>query len=272
MDQDRTLPDREQLSSLTALVLITLSLVRLVSLPEVSFSFTTLGLLVQFKINTRLLFLFLAAALTTSGADWLMKTHPGFSAEKSTIPHWIIPMLTAYAGGALVTSLQAGIPMWIGLGIIVILLLSTFISEFIVISPEDERYPAAAAGLLALSYLLLTVSFFVIRSAGMRMLFSFPVVFIITTAVTWRLLLLKSKSPSIIPYAASIGLILAEVHVGLRYLPILPLQEALVLFIMVYASNSLMILHLENKITLQAVMEYGLTALAAVFLILIFLK
>jgi hypothetical protein len=272
MNQERVLPDREQLSTLTALVLITLSLVRLVSLPEVSLSFTTLGLMVQFRINTRLLFLFLAAALTTSGADWLMKTHPSFSAGRSTIPHWIIPMLTAYAGGALVTSLVSGISMWFGLGIIVILLLSTFISEFIVILPEDERYPAAAAGLLTLSYLLLTVSFFVIRSAGMRMLFSFPVIFIITTAVIWRLLLLKSKSPSIVPYAASIGLILAEVHVGLRYLPVRPLQEALVLFILAYASNSLMNIHLENKVTTQAVLEYGLTALAAILLVLIFLK
>jgi hypothetical protein len=271
MDLDRPRPNRDQLSSMTALVLITLSLVRLVVLPEFSFSFSTMGLLIEFKLNTRLIFLFLAAALTTAGTDWLVRSHPGFQSGSQSFQHWIIPMLTAYAGGALVTQLPAGSAMWIGLGLIVILLISVLITEFIVVSPQDERYTSATVSIFALAFLLLTGGYFVLRSAGIRILFSFPIILIMTTAVAWRLLLLRSPEPSILPHAVSIGLILAEIHAGLHYFPVPPLQESLLLFILSYAGIGLMSLHLEDRISRRSLTEYGLISLVALLMVILFL-
>lgn len=267
MDLQRPLPDRQHLSSLTALLLITLSLVRMVTLPELSLSFSTFGLLIQFRLNTRLLFLFLAAALTTSGADWLVRTHPSFTPGMPTFQHWVIPMLTAYAGGAFVTSLPQGTIMWIGLAAIVLLLLSVFLTEFIVVSPKDERFGSASTALFALAYLLLALSFFVIRSSGIRILYSFPVVFIITTAVIWRLLQLRRPSRNLVAYSAGIGLLLAETQAGLHYLPVSPLKEALILFILAYAASDLLHRHLENDLGRRKLLEYGLPALAALILV-----
>jgi len=271
MEAEHPRPDRDRLSGMTALVLITLSLVRLVSLPEVSLNFFTLGLLIEFRLNTRLVFLFLAAALTAAGADWLVRSHPKYQPAAQTFQHWIIPLLTAYAGGAIVTQLPSGIAMWTGLGLIALLLVSVLYSEFIVVSHGDERHNTASIGIFALAFLLLTGAFYVLRSAQVRMLFSFPVFLIMTTAVAWRLLTLRSPEEPVLPHALSIGLILAEIHAGLHYLPIAPLKEALVLFILSYAGIGLVSLHLEDRITTRSLLEYGLISLAALLLLILFI-
>ena len=180
-------------------------------------------------------------------------------------------MLAAYAGGALVTQLPSGVPLWLGLGLIALLLISVLIAEFIVVSPRDDRYATATISIFALAFLLLTGGYYVLRSADIRILFSFPIIFIMTTAVSWRLLLLRSPELDILPHAISIGLVIAEIHAGLHYFPTPPLQEALILFILSYAANGLMTLHLEGRITNRSLREYGLISLAALLLVVFFL-
>jgi len=70
MRGDLPQPDRDRLSTLTALVILSYALIRIVVLPIFSAELTFAGLIFEFKVDTRLIMLTLAAALTVAGADW----------------------------------------------------------------------------------------------------------------------------------------------------------------------------------------------------------
>jgi hypothetical protein len=69
-------PDRDRLSTMGALMLLAIGLVRVVSLPALPVEFAALGLLIRVEINSAFVLITLAAAVTVTGADWLARTHP----------------------------------------------------------------------------------------------------------------------------------------------------------------------------------------------------
>ena len=62
-------PDRHRLSAMTALVILTYTLIRIVVLPSLQTEFEVVGLFVRLDISPRTLMLALAAVITAPGAD-----------------------------------------------------------------------------------------------------------------------------------------------------------------------------------------------------------
>lgn len=268
MQQSLPQPDRDRVSALTALVLLTYTLIRIVVIPSFEAEFTILGLILRFEINTNSVMLTLAAGLAIAGADWMIRSHPEVQEGQIRPEHWVIPGLAALGAGAILSRLPEGPAFWIGLILTATLLITLLMAEFIVVNSEDPRHETASIGLSTLAYLLLIGAMFAMRSAGVRAVFAVPLAFIASAAVSWRLLRLSKNRTAAWRHASLVGLITAQTAWGLHYWRLPPLRGALLLGLTVYLLNGLALMHREGQIVRARIVEFGVLlviSLTAIF-------
>ena len=167
------LPDLNRLSVLAAAILLAYALGRFADLPAKVVEFQILGLYLPLELSTHTIIAFLVAGLTASGADWLLRGHPNLEG-KNAVEHWLLPALTAWVIGFPLFQLPLGLLWWAGFLFGAILLLLVLVAEYIVADPGDVRQPAAAAGLIVLSYALYLILAISIRHSGIRLIFVIP--------------------------------------------------------------------------------------------------
>lgn len=268
MDGKLPQPDRDRMSTLTALILLTITLVRIVTLPAFEAEFAILGLLIRFELNASLVMISLAAALAAAGADWLIHSHPKSVSTKTQPIHWVIPGLAAAATGAVLTRIPDGPGLWIGLVLTAVLLLAVVMAEFVVVDPKDPRFDVASVALSTLAHLLLISTLYAILAADLRAVFSVPLIFLANATVIWRLLHLNQLGDRAGKYAILISLLNAQLAWALHYWPIPPLQSALLLGMLMYLSNGLILLHRKNWIVRGRLVEFGVLFVIALTAIL----
>ena len=266
---DRPTPDRDRLSTLTALVFLTYALIRIVSLPTFETEFVILGVLIRIVINTRLIMLSVAALLTAAGADWLVRSHPAFPPGSSALQHWIVPGLAALGTGAILTRLPQGLALWIGLPLGALILVGVLYAEFLVIDSEDVRFAAASIGLRTLAYMLLAGSIFTLGATSQRAVYGVPVSLMAIFAASWRLELLEGRSArSAILDAMTVAIIGAQVLWAAHYWPIPPVRLALCIGLLVYLGNGLISTFRQAPLSRGRVIEFavlGLIGYGAIF-------
>lgn len=257
------------MSVLTALVLLSYTLLRIVEIPASRAEFTLLGLLFRFEFNTRNVMLTLAAGLTAAGADWLIRAHPWREPGRSTREHWVMPGLAALGVGAILARLPMGPAWWVGLGLSAGLLIAVLATEFIVSESDDPRYDGAALGLATLAYLFLVGALFAIRATGQRATFAVPLVFLATAAVAWRLLKLDLPERRVALHAGLVGVVLAQVSWGLHYWPMTPLRFALILGLAGYLVTGIVRAQLREDFGRAARVEFSIVGAVALAVILV---
>ena len=243
-----------------ALVLLAIGLVRVVSLPVLPVQFSALGLLIRIELNSAFVLILLAGAVTVAGADWLARTHPRPPRGWDRLEFVLIPGLAALAAGAVLTPIAVGPALWIGLALAAGGLMAILVAEFAVIDPTDPRRETASLGLTVLAQVLLTGVYFALFSLGVRAVFSAPLTFLATAAVSWRLLRLRLPEAQPGLYAGAIGAAVAEVAWGLYYLPLAPVQPALLLGLLAYLAIQAVVAHLGQRLTGRRAMEYAIVA------------
>jgi len=253
-------PDRERLSALGALVLLAIALVRVVDLPRLPFEFAVAGLLIRVEVNRAVVLVGLAAAVTVAGADWLARSHPRGPTGWSRLEHVIIPGLATLATGAILTRIEPGPSLWVGLALAAGLLLAVLVAEFVVIDPQDPRRMTALIGLTALAQVLLTGVYFALFSLGVRAFFSIPLSFVATAAVAWRLLRLRNPESRPALYAVAIGVGVAQLMWGLYYLPLAAFQPALILGLIAYLAIQTTVSLLRRRLARARALEYAAVA------------
>ncbi len=263
-------PNRDRLSILAALVLLSYGLIRIVVIPPVPVAFSILGLLIEFEINTQLVMLSLAAAVTVSGTDWVIRSHPAIAEGASTVDHWIVPALASLAIGAIIIRLPHGPILWLGLGLAAVLLLAVLVGEFIVSDLTDPRSMAAALGLKSVAYLLLVGTFFSVEAVNLRAVFAVPLMMVSTTAVSWRLLRLETlrHQPWIFPLL--IGMIVAQLSWAFHYWPLSPIKVSLILGLVAYLGGAYFHEHIQSGMQRERAVELGFVGLISLVLILLF--
>jgi hypothetical protein len=262
-------PDRERLSALGALVLLAIALVRVVILPTLPFEFAVAGLLIRVEVNRAVVLVGLAAAVTVAGADWLTSSHPHAPRGWSRLEHVIIPGLATLAIGAILTRIEPGPALWVGLMLAAGLLMAVLVAEFLVIDPQDPRRTTALIGLTALAQILLTGVYFALFSLGVRAFFGIPISFVATAAVAWRLLRLRLPESRLALYAVAIGAGVAELTWGLYYLPLAAIQPALALGLIAYLGIQATVSLMRHRMTRARALEYA--AVAGVGMVGVFL-
>lgn len=241
-------PQSERISALTALVLLTYGLIRMIVLPSVETDLAFFGLLIKFEFRTQFIMLILAAALAAAGTDWLIQGHPHKASTRLVLENWVIPAMAAVAIGVIVIRIPGGLALWIGLLLGAILLVAVLTAEFIVYDPQDPRYGHIANVLNGLALLLLLASFLTIQVLELRALFAIPLIFSACLIVTWRLFKLTFPEKRVWTWAFLVSFIVSQVALGLHYWPIPPLRSGFLLGLVAYLAYQGINLHLREEV------------------------
>ena len=236
------------------------ALVRVVVLPSLPFEFAAAGLLIRVEVNSAVVLIGLAAAVTVAGADWLARSHPRGPKGWVRLEHVIIPGMATLATGAILSRTPAGPALGIGLVLAAALLMAVLVAEFVVIDPDDPRRMTASIGLTSLAQILLTGVYFALFSLGVRAFFAIPLSFAATAAVAWRLLQLRLPGSRLAIYAVAVGAGIAELTWGLYYLPLAAFQPALVLGLLSYLAILATIAMVLQRLTRARAVELVVVA------------
>jgi hypothetical protein len=253
-EEHRHLPDANRLSVLVATILLAFALAQVVETQHYSLTVDILGIRISLPLNLTIAATLLATGLTAAGMDWLLRGHPHFQ-KKNTFQHWLLPALTTFVIGIPLYSLQSGSAWWFSFALGGVLLLLVFLSEYIVLDSSDVRYPAASAGLTALSFALFLILASGLSYIGARLVLIILVVFPASAMVSLRALHLRLAERWEFAWAAGIGLVCTQFAAALHYWPLGPIQFGLALLGPLYALTGLAINLGEDMPIRQAVLE-----------------
>jgi hypothetical protein len=166
-----------------------------------------------------------------------------------TVPHWVLPSLTALVFGIVSHQLPFGLfwgqVMVIGAGVLSLVL----VAEYIVVDGGDARYPLALAVLTALSYGLFLVLAVTMRANGVRLMFVLPSLAAAAALVSLRSVYLRQRfwssyaleATNLAFFAGLSGLVvIGQLIIPLHYLPLSPLKFGLVLLAFAYALSGIL--------------------------------
>jgi hypothetical protein len=255
---------------LTALVLLTYTLLRVVSLPTFEASITMFSFVVSLQFNAHFVLMSLASALMIAGVDWLIELHPQKKTGWERIQHWIIPGMAALGVGSILSRLPQGPWLWLGLIIAALLLVSVLVAEFIMVDPSDPRKDIVAVGLTTLGYLLIIGLLFAMRVASLRAVLVVPLTMLAGGALTWRLVRMRANDEGAFRYAITIGALLAQLAWGLHYVALDPWRAAMILGLSLYLGNGMTQTIAPEENTRSRLLELliiGLAGLGAIVLL-----
>lgn len=259
----RHTPDRDRLSVVTAVILLAYALARVVQLPSRTLSATLFGSSLGIELNGSVIILLIVAALISTGSDTLIRSHPrARGGAVRTATHWIVPGCTALGLGLLLDLAPVGPVWWLGLGVSALFLVVVLVAEFTVVDHDDLSYGLAAAGLVALSYIVALALFGWMRYTGTRAALSATGAGALAALLSLRLLMLSGASArrsSI--YAAVVGLVCGQAMWALNYWRTTPIGAGLMLLVVFYVVQGVAQQHLTNGITRRTVIEYAIVGL-----------
>jgi len=255
MTERRSLPDPSRLSVLTAAILLAFALTRVLQAPQLfslPISLGNFNLTLRFNLNT--VIILLAAGVTATGMDWLLRTHPTLKIGESR-EHWLLPTLTVLVTGITLNTLPNTPVWWIGFGVAALLFLAVSLSEFVAVDPTDRRYPLATAFLSVLAFVIFLILGAALKAADARLVLVVPALFLAGSLAALRTLHLRLNERWEPAWAAGIGLVAAQLGAALHYVPLTPVQFGLALLAPLYALTVLAVNLLEGTPFRRAFVE-----------------
>jgi len=254
MDSHRYLPDFSRMSVLTAAILLAYALTSIISSPSLPLDFQLAGVNLTFNINLDTILVVIAAGLAASGMDWMLRGHP-LLVNKTRYEHLLLPLLTTLVIGMALYTLPGGFIWWLGFGLGGLILVLVLLAEYIVVDIADLRYPLAAAGLSAISFVLYLVLAMALSAAGERLYLLVPPLFLAAWLTALRTLHLRLAGRWEIGWATGIALVVTQLTAALHYWPLTPPQFGLALLGPLYALTSLAISLLDEVPFRRAIAE-----------------
>jgi Protein of unknown function (DUF5656) len=253
----RYLPPSNQVGVVAATVLLCYALTHLAAGPGLTMTVQLPGFYFAYSLTLATAMTVVAAGLTASGVDWILRSHPA-AAGQHTLEHWLLPSLTAFIIGVLLNILPPGQAWWIGFAAGAAILLAVLTAEYIAVDPGAPVYTLASAGLIALSHAIFLLFVIALQLAGARLFVIMPATFLAATLVSLRTLHLRLGGRWDVPWGIGIGLICTQVAAGLHYWPLSPLQLGLMLLAPLYALTALAASLAEDVPVRSALAEPGI--------------
>ena len=250
----RNLPDLGRISILAATILLAYALVRIIKLPSIDIGSQLPGFYFAVQINVRTAVAVLVAGLTASGAAWLLHDHPELK-NQSTLPHLLLPALTAWVIGLPLAQMPIDLLWWIAFGLGGGILMLVLVAEYIVVDPNDLLHAPATVVLTSISFALFLALVVTLRVAGVRLFLILPAVAIAMWLVSLRTLHLRLPERWCYLQAGIIALIIGQLAAALHYWPLPPVTYGLVLLGPAYALTSLIYSLMKNVPIRQAIYE-----------------
>ena len=233
----RFLPNLDRISVLSATILLAYTLTGLVSIPSRQYSTQLPGFYLEIQIDIQTIVSLLVTALAVSGTDWLLREHPLYHNQRLT-QHWLVPALTALVIGIPLYQGALGLYWWLGILLGGSTLILVLVAEYIVIDPDDARYPLAAVGLNAIAYALFFLLAITLRAAQLRLFLLVPGLTLGIALISIRTLNLRLKDQNVLAAVGVCATIMAQITIAAHYLPLSPVAFGLFLLGPAYGINS----------------------------------
>jgi hypothetical protein len=248
------LPDRNQLSVLVATILLAYASLPYISLPQRELVLPLPGIVFTVQIGANTAIGLLVAGLSGSGTYWILKAHPQ-AKGRQIYQHLILPGLAALVIGLPLSALQISPTWWLVFIAGGLVLLLVIMAEYVTLDPEDIRQPVAAGFLTAVAYAIFLLLVINIFTTGTRLFILVPVIFFATWLVAVRVLHERLAGRWMIPQAAVVALITAQLASTYHYLPLSRLTAGLLCVGPAYALTQLIGNLSQGQNLSQAVIE-----------------
>jgi hypothetical protein len=223
----QNLPNRERLSVVVATIMLAYAISQALNFPETPTSITIGGIIIPFRFDLNLIVTVVVAGLTATGTDWVIRDHPALSG-KITIPHLLLPTLSAWILSISLDNL-ADVPFkWLVLIIGGVFLLVVIMAEYIVLNPADYRAPIGVALLTAIAYAMQLALSVALESTDQRLIVSLPAIAVGAGVLSMRIL--QIQTDKIWPWLESAAsmLFVIQITAALHYLPLSPLASGVI--------------------------------------------
>ena len=247
-------PDLNRLSFLGAVILLAYALARNVDLPERVFNLQLPGIFLAPRVNTGTLVSLLVAALTITGAHWLLQDHPALR-KKNALEHWLLPGLTAWVIELPLSQLPLNPLWWAGFALGGGLIILVLIAEYIAVDPDDIWHTPASAVLISLSFSLYLVLATSLRFSQTRLFFLIPILGLASFLVSLRTLHLRLHGQWAFQQAFLVTFLTVQLAAAFHYWPLTPVAYGLVLLGPAYSLTSLLGNLAEGESIRQAAIE-----------------
>lgn len=262
----------ERLSLLISLVLLGLVLVSFIELPLATLSWVALGSPLSVTLSGSSLMVGLLVALTCAGVEGIVRAHPNIEAARVryTFTFWPLPALVTLAGAALLPRLFPHRLLWLGgLAVMGLFLAMVIVGEHLTLDPDDPRSRWARLGLNLMTYGAALALYAVIYATRTRSLLSATAVLLASIPLALELLRgTVGQMGRTWLYALVVGLIMGEATWVLNYWVIGTLTGGALLLLTFYLAAGLAQQHLLGRLTRRVLLEFVLTALVGMGLIL----
>ncbi|MBM3150597.1 MAG: hypothetical protein FJZ96_00085 [Chloroflexi bacterium] len=258
-----SLPEAGRVSVLTASILLSFALTRVIDAPPRPLDFNLAGVTLSVNANLNTALAIIAAGLAASGMNWLLRNRPE-AAGARRYEYLLLPTLTALVIGIALYSLPATAVWWVGFGAGGLILAAVFLAEYIAVDPADARYAPASAALTALSFAIYLVLAAALEAMGARLYLLVPAIFLAGGLASLRTLHLRLQGRWEAGWAAGIGLAGTQLAAALHYWPLTPVQFGLALLGPVYALTALAA-NLKEQVPLRRALVEPLAMLGLIW-------
>jgi len=264
--------NRERLSVLIGLIVLSLSLLPLIESPVttgVGTSFLGTPLRLEFSATTFVSIL--AAALTCAGIDMLMRAHPRVRRGEAThtFPYWISPVLTVIVATQLLSNMSDARLLVMGLVLTGALLWVVAVAEYATIDPEGPAAGRARLFLNAMAYVLVVLLFGLIWNTRARSSISATLTFFVALSLAFDLLWASRANLSrVLLLAVGIGLVMAQCNWAINYWRSDVFTAALAQMLVFYALVGLTSQSLIDRLNRRVLIEFAVVMAVALILLL----
>ncbi len=264
--------NRERLSVLVALIVLSLSLLPLIESPAtagVGTSFLGTPLRLEFSATTFVSLL--TAALTCAGIDMLMRVHPRVRRGEvsRTFQYWIIPALTVVVAAQILSSVSEARTWIIGLALTGAVLWAAAVAEYASIDPDSPTAGRARLFLNALAYVLAVLLFGLVWNTRARSLISATVSLLAAAGLAFDLLwATRAASGRVLLLSLAVGLVLAQSNWAINYWRTDVFTAAVSQLLVFYALVGLANQYLIDRLNRRVLIEFAVIMSIALILLL----
>ena len=263
--------NRERLSVLIALILISLGLLPLIESPTSGIGGSFFGTPLKLEVSATTVVALLAAALSCAGIDTLLRAHPKVRRGEviHMLPYWILPALTVVVASQILTSLNTP-TTWVAVLLVTgVLLWLEFSAEYAQIDPDDPAAGRARMFLNAVAYILAALLFGLIWNTRARSLLSASLIFLVTFSLAIDLLWSsRIEGRRVVWLSIAVAMVMAEADWAINYWNTSVFIAAPAQLFIFYALVGLASQYLIDRLTRRVLIEFAIVILIALVLLL----
>lgn len=264
--------DRDRLSVVLAVLILSGVLFRFIELPEYVLRFHVLGSPLAIHVTNTLVLVALTVGLACTGTSLVLHDHPLLT-EDSGRRICILSVLPGTLAGlsAYLLSLAPTLGLWIGgLTVFGIALGLTISAENATVSSETSSYPGARLALNVLAYLIAFFLFLLIYQTRTRSLVTATLTLVTAVVLAVDLLSVADVPLArVLPFAGIVGLVIGQSTWALNYWQLSGWTGGALLLLIFYVMVNVAHQHLLERLGRSMLIEFAAVAAAILLVVLI---